>query len=90
MDHHKIRVHKFTLGVPPYATGHPPAEYLRWWDAVKDQMLARGYISDNSQFPDAEFHQIVRGMSLRRLKPACDEHATASAVNNTPTMQEID
>jgi len=55
---------------------------------VKDQILARGYITDNSQFPDAEFQQIVGGM--RRLKPACDELATASAVNNMPSMQEID
>jgi len=51
-------------------------------------MLARGYITDNSQFPDAEFQQIVGGM--RRLKPACDEHTTVSAVNNMPSMQEID
>jgi hypothetical protein len=88
MDHRKISDHKLTLGVPPHAKGHPPAEYLMWWDAVKDQMLARGYITDNSQFPDAEFQQIVGGM--RRLKPACDELATASAVNNMPSMQEID
>jgi len=53
MDHRKISDHKLTLGVPPHAKGHPPAVYLTWWDAVKDQMLARGYITDNSQFPDA-------------------------------------
>ena len=88
MDHRKISDHKLTLGVPPHAKGHPLAEYLTWRDAVKDQMLARGYITDNSQFPDAEFQQIVGGM--RRLKPACDELATASAVNNMPSMQEID
>jgi len=88
MDHRKISDHKLTLGVPPHAKGHPLAEYLTWRDAVKDQMLARGYITDNSQFPDAEFQQIVGGM--RRLKPACDEVATASAVNNMPSMQEID
>jgi len=88
MDHRKISDHKLTLGVPPHAKGHPPAEYLTWRDAVKDQMLARGYITDNSQFPDAEFQQIVGGM--RRLKPACDELTTASAVNNMPSMQEID
>ena len=88
MDHRKISDHKLTLGVPPHAKGHPPAEYLTWRDAVKDQMLARGYITDNSQFPDAEFQQIVGGM--RRLKPACDELATASAGNNMPSMQEID
>jgi len=51
-------------------------------------MLARGYISDNWHFPDAEFQQIVEGM--RRLKPACDELVTASAANNMASMQEID
>ena len=51
-------------------------------------MLARGYISDNWHFPDAEFQQIVAGM--RRLKPACDELATASAAKNIASMQEID
>jgi len=51
-------------------------------------MLARGYISDDWHFPDAEFPQIVAG--LRRLKPACDELATASASNNMASMQEID
>ena len=50
-------------------------------------MLARGYISDNWHFPDAEFLQIVAGM--RRLKSACDELATASAANIMATMQEI-
>ena len=55
---------------------------------MKDQMLPRGYISDNWHLPDAEFAQIVEGM--RRLKPACDELATASAANNMGTMQEID
>jgi len=59
MDHRKISHYKLTLGVPPHAKGHPPAEYLTWRDAVKDQMLARGYITDNSQFADAEFQQIV-------------------------------
>jgi len=51
-------------------------------------MLARGYIWNNWQFPDAEFQQIVAGM--RRLKPACDELATVSAANNMASMQEID
>jgi len=90
MHHRKISDHKLTLGVPPHAKGHPPADYLTWRDAVKleHQMLARGYITDNSQFPEAEFQQIVGGM--RRVKPACDELATASAVNNMPSMQEID
>ena len=51
-------------------------------------MLARGNISENWHFPDAEFQQIVEGM--RRLKPACYERATASAANNMASMQEID
>ena len=51
-------------------------------------MLAKGYISDNWHFPDAEFQQIVDGM--RGLKPACDELTTASAANNMASMQEID
>ena len=76
------------MGVPHQRINKHPREYLCWRDAVKDQMLARGYISDNWHFPDAEFQQIVEGM--RRLKPACDELATASAANNMASMQEID
>jgi len=88
MAHCKISDHKFTLGVPPYAKGHPSAEYLTWRDTVKGQMLASGNIIDNNQFPDAEFQQIIGG--IRRLKPACDELATASAVNNMISIQQID
>ena len=51
-------------------------------------MLARGYISDNWHFTDAEFQQVVAGM--RRLKPACDELATASAANKMASMQDMD
>jgi len=51
-------------------------------------MLARGYISDNCHFPDAKFQQMIAGM--RRLKPACDELATASAANTIASMEEID
>jgi len=51
-------------------------------------MLATGNISDNWHFPDAEFQQIVAG--IRRLKPACDELATASPANNMASMQEMD
>jgi len=51
-------------------------------------MLARGYISDNWHFLDAECQQIVEGM--RRLKPECDELATVLAANNIASMQEID
>jgi len=76
------------MGVPHHPINKPPPEYLCWRDAVKDHMLAKGYISDNWHFPDAEFQQIVEGM--RRLKPACDELATASAANNMASMQKID
>jgi len=75
-------------GRPPSPDKQAPPEYLCWQHAVKDQMLVRGYISDNWHFPDAEFQQIVEG--IRRLKPACDELATASAANNMASMQEID
>jgi len=87
-DRQSISAHKLAMGVPHHPINKPPPEYLCWRDAVKDQMLARGYISDNWHFPDAEFQQIVEGM--RRLKPACDELATASAANNMASMQEID
>jgi len=87
-DRQSISAHKLAMGVPHHPINKPPPEYLCWRDAVKDQMLARGYISDNWHFPDAEFQQIVEGM--RTLKPACDELATASAANNRASMQEID
>jgi len=83
-----ISAHKLAMGVPHYPINKPPPEYLCWRDAVKDQMLARGYISDNWHFPDAEFQQIVEG--LWRLKPACDELTTASAANNMTSLQKID
>jgi len=87
-DRQSISAHKLAMGVPQHPIIKPPPEYLCWRDAVKDQMLASGYISDNWHFPDAKFQQIVEGM--RRLKPACDELATASAANNMASMQEID
>jgi len=87
-DPQSISAHKLAMGVPHHPMNKPPSEYLCWRDAVKDQMLARGYISDNWHFPDAEFQQIAEGMG--RLKPACDELATASAANNMASMHEID
>jgi len=83
-----ISTHKLAMGVSHHPINKPPPEYLCWRVVVKDQMLARGCISDNWHFPDAEFQQIVEGM--RRLKPVCDELATASADNNMASMQEID
>jgi len=87
-DRQSISAHKLAIGFPHHPIHKPPPEYMCWLDAVKDQMLAWGYISDNWHFPDAEFQQIVGGM--RRLKPASDELATASAANNIASMQEID
>jgi len=55
---------------------------------VKDPILARGFISDNWHFLDAEFQQIMAG--IRRLKPGGNALATASAPNNMASMQEID
>jgi len=83
-----ISAHRLAMGVPHHPINKPPPEYLCWRDAVKHQMLARSYISDNWHFPDAEFQQIVEGMM--RLKPADDEPATPSAANNMASMQEID
>jgi len=87
-DRQSISALKLAMGVSHHPINKPPPEYLCWRDAVKDQMLARGYISDNWHFPEAEFQQIVEGM--RRLQPTCDELATASAANNMASMQEID
>jgi len=64
------------------------AIYGAWQDAVKDQMLARGYQPDLHHFPDAEFLHIVAG--FRQFRPACDELATASAANDIPGMQKVD
>jgi len=87
-DRRNVNDHLLTMGVPHHPKNKPPPKYVCWRDAGKDQMLARGYISDNAHFPDAEFQQIVAGM--RRLKPACDELATASAANNMASMQAMD
>jgi len=59
-----------------------------WADAVKDQMISRGYISEDPDIPGAEFPQIVAGM--RRLKPDCNELSTAFTANNIASMQGID
>jgi len=77
---------KLTESFPYYAKGHPPPEYLMWQDAMRDQMSARSYITDNSQFLDAKFPQIFAGM--KSLKLACDELTMASAVNNMHTRPE--
>jgi len=84
-DNRKINDHKRSMGLGT-AKGDPV--YGAWRDAVKDQLLARGYLTDIHHFPDAEFHQIVAG--FRRLRPTCDKLATASAANNIPSMQAAD
>jgi len=82
----KITEHNWSMGITVGLQGD--AIYGAWRDAVKDQMLARGYETDLHHFPDAEFLQIVAG--FRQLRPACDELATASAANDIPDMQEVD
>jgi len=84
----QLGAHTMAMGVPHHPINKPPPEYLCWRDDVEDQMLARGYISYKWHFPGAEFQQIVEGM--RRLKPPCDELATASAATNIAGMQKID
>jgi len=64
------------------------AIYGAWRDAVKDQMLVRGYQMHLHHFPDPEFLQTVAG--FRQLRPACDELTTASAANDIHGMQEVD
>jgi len=85
-DKRKITEHKRSIGIAVGLQGD--AIYSAWRDAVKNQMLARGYQTDLHHFPDAEFLQIVA--SFRQLRPTCDELATASAANDIPGMQEVD
>jgi len=87
LDHQLINDYKLTMGISHHPQNKPPV-YVFWWGAVKDLMLARGYISNNWHIPDAEFQQIVSGM--RRLEPGCDELATPFAANNMASMQGID
>jgi len=51
-DHQSISAHKLVMSVPHHPINKLPPEYQCWRDAVKDHMLARGYISDNWHFPD--------------------------------------
>ena len=85
-DKRKITEHKRSMGIAVGLQGD--AIYGAWRDAVKDPTLARGYETDLHHFPDAEFLQIVAG--FRQLRPACDELATVSAVNDIPGMQEME
>jgi len=85
-DQRKITEHKRSMGISVGLQGD--AIYGAWQEAVKDQMLARGYQMELHHYHDAEFLQIVTG--FRQLRPACDELATASAANDIPGMQEVD
>jgi len=85
-DKRKITEHKRSMGIVVGLQGD--AIYSAGRDAVKDQMLAKGYQTDLDHFPDAEFLQIVAG--FRQLRPACDEFTIASAANNLPGMQQVD
>jgi len=86
LDKRKITEHKRSMGIAVGHQGDPI--YGTWRDAVKDQMLARGYQTDLHNFPDAEFLQIIAG--FRQLRPSWDELATASSANDIPGMQEVD
>jgi len=53
-------------------------------------MIARNFVPGATamNYPDADFQPIFAGM--RRLRPVCDQLATASAANNQQRMQDID
>ena len=61
-----------------------------WRDLAKDLMIERNYVPGARAgiYPDADFQAIVAGM--RRLSPACNELATASAANNLARIEDID
>ena len=81
----KIRIHKVAIDIRHGNAGEDM--YVRWWDVVKDQLVARNF-ANLPTLPDADFDQIVEVM--RRLRPACDTLATASAANNVIGMQQAD
>jgi len=56
-------------------------------EAVKDEMLARGF-KKIPPFCDYHFQQIIAGM--RTLRPACDTLVKAAAANNRAVMHQID
>jgi len=85
-DQRKITEHQRSMGIAVGLQGDPI--YGAWRDAVKDQMLARGYQTDLHQLPDAEFLPILAGFC--QLRPDCDELATASAANLISCMQKQD
>ena len=80
-------LHKANMGIGGDANKDM---YSAWRDLVKDLIIARNYVpgARAAIYPDADFQPIVAGM--RRLRPACDGLATASAAGNVARMQDID
>ena len=80
-------LHKANMGIGGNANKDM---YSAWRDLVKDLMIARNYVpgARAAIYPDTDFQTVVAGM--RRLRPACDELATALAVGNVACMQNID
>jgi len=81
-NYRNIVDHKLSMGIPD--DNHL---YGEWREAVKDQMVARGFGKIRT-FPDHHFQQIVAGM--RTLRRACDSLVTAAAANNRAVMRQID
>ena len=86
-DSRSTTLHKTNMGFRP---GLKNPVYKAWRDLAKDLMIARNYVPGATVgiYPDADFQAIVAGM--RRLRPACDELATASAANNLARIEDID
>ena len=86
-DGRSTTLHKTNMGFGP---GLKNPVYKAWRDLAKDLMIARNYVPGAKAgiYPDADFQAIVAGM--RRLRPACDELATASAANNLARIEDID
>jgi len=82
LNYRKVVDYKLSMGIPD--DNH---SYDEWREAVKDQMLARGFRKIRT-FPDDHFQQIVAGM--RTLRPACNSLVTAAAANNRAVMRQID
>ena len=79
-------LYKTNMGFGP---GLKNSVYKAWCDLAKDLMIARNYAPGARAgiYPNADFQAIVAGMS--RLRPACDELATASAANNLAHLEDI-
>ena len=64
--------------------------YKAWRDHAKDLMIARNYVPGARAgiYPDANLQAIVGDM--RRLRPACEELATALSANNLARIENND